>query len=358
MKKLILALTAIGVFAGGAQAQSSVTVYGSVDGGIRHVTNANAAGQSRLSMGSNGTHYNNRLGFRGVEDLGGGLSARFILESGFNLGTGAQDNVSGQLFQRTASVGVAGPWGAIDFGRQYSVAFKVGAPLSPFGSNYTGITPLAGAVAGSQVLGTPTATTPAANAGAGRFNNDIQYTGTFGPWTARGEYAVGEQAGSTSNGAAQAVGLSYASGPITVGGVYTKQTSNMRTTAAPSWQDHDQWLIAGAYKVSAWRASLGYIDDTVTTDTAGDRQTKWSWGGLEYRFTPALGVTGGYYQTKVSGGGAATGKRDLYMIGATYALSKRTNYYVEIDSSKHRGILRPNGQDRTRGISLGINHLF
>jgi predicted porin len=199
MKKTFLALAVAGAFASPAHARSSVMVTGSVEGGLRYISNG---GDDRVTIGSNGTSYNNRLVFRGVESLGGGLTARLHLEAGFNLGTGTLDNHAGQLFQRTATVGLASNWGALDIGRQFSVAFKVAAPLSPFCSNYSGITPLAIAVPGSQTLGTPTATTPAANAGVARFNNDLQYTGTFGAWTARAEYAAGEQAGSHSDGAA------------------------------------------------------------------------------------------------------------------------------------------------------------
>mgnify|MGYP005805723351 CR=1 FL=1 len=97
MKKSLLALAVLGAFAGAAQAQSAVTIYGSFDGGVRNLTNVNAAGDNRLTMGSNGTYNSNRIGFKGVEDLGGGLNAHFVLETGFNTGTGALDNAANRL---------------------------------------------------------------------------------------------------------------------------------------------------------------------------------------------------------------------------------------------------------------------
>lgn len=109
MKRSLLALAVLGSLAGEACAQ--VTVYGSIDGGIRNVTNANAAGQSRLTLGSNGTHFANRIGFKGVEDLGDGLNAHMALETGFNTGTGALDNTANVLFNRTALVGIGSTWG-------------------------------------------------------------------------------------------------------------------------------------------------------------------------------------------------------------------------------------------------------
>jgi predicted porin len=105
-----------------------VTIYGSFDAGIRNQRDIDATGHSRTTMSSTGTYNSNRLGFKGVEDLGGGLNAHFTLESGFNSGTGELNNTQNKLFQRSAFVGLGGQWGSLDLGRQYTVAFKtVGA---------------------------------------------------------------------------------------------------------------------------------------------------------------------------------------------------------------------------------------
>src|SRR3954452_24476520 len=103
MKKSLLAFAVPGAFAGVAQAQTSITIYGSFDGGVRYVNNANAAGDSRWSVSSNGTYYSNRLGFKGVENLGGGLNARFNLEIGFNTGSGAVESITGSFGSTTPS---------------------------------------------------------------------------------------------------------------------------------------------------------------------------------------------------------------------------------------------------------------
>ncbi|HCN90568.1 MAG TPA: porin, partial [Oxalobacteraceae bacterium] len=165
MKKTLLALAVLGAFAGAASAQTAVTIYGSFDGGVRHVTNVDAAGDSITKMGSNGTYNSNRIGFKGVEDLGGGLNAHFDLETGFNTGTGTLDTpagTTGTLFNRSAYVGLGGAFGSVDLGRQYSVNFKTIGAYDPFAYKYTAIIPLA------------------AQGGLTRLNNDIQYTGTFG----------------------------------------------------------------------------------------------------------------------------------------------------------------------------------
>lgn len=149
-------------------------------------------------MGSTGTFNSNRLGFKGVEDLGGGMNAHFTLESGFNTGTGALD-VANTIFNRTAAVCLGGSRGSLDFGRQYTVAFKTIASYDPFGYKYPGIADAVRSTAGV------------------RYDNDIQYIGTFGPLTVRAEYALGEQAGNTSAGSNMAIGGTYAAGPLSVG---------------------------------------------------------------------------------------------------------------------------------------------
>lgn len=365
MKKSLLALAVMGAFAGVAQAQSNVTIYGVIDGGVRHQTNVNGAGDNRTTMSSTGVNSTNRLGFRGVEDLGGGLSARFTLESGFLMSQGALDNTTNMLFARGANVGLVGSWGAVDFGRQFGVNFKTIAAYDPFTYNYTTIIPLAGAAAGMN--------NPASPFGSNRFNNDIQYTGTFGPVTVRAEYALGEVVGSTGNGAAQAVGATYVGGPLTVGGAYTQKKTNIGTAGA-AYQDNNQWTVGAAYTFGAFRVAGGHIREKQEIGAGvPDAEVENSFIGVSYNFTPAFKLSGGYYQTKLDdivGSSAATsgdGKRKLFIIGADYALSKRTKLYAEIDRAKLDGISRIVGgstlgaagpQDNQTGVSFGVVHTF
>ncbi|WP_334190233.1 porin [Noviherbaspirillum sp.] len=333
MKKSLLALAVLGAFAGAAQAQSAVTIYGSFDGGIRHTTNVNAAGDNRLTMGSTGTYNSNRLGFRGVEDLGGGLKARFTLEAGFNTGTGGLDTATNTLFNRTAAVGFGGNFGFIDLGRQYTNAFLTIAAYDPFVYKFPGIASAVPATAGV------------------RYNNDIKYTGTFGPITARAEYALGEAVGSVSRDSAKSVAGSYSSGPLAAGAAYTRRDI--------AGFDNDHWTVGGAYKFGPARVSVGYADqEQDVAAVAADAKTRWMWVGLNYAITPAVELTGAFYKTKVSGA-TPSGDRDLFMLAATYAFSKRTNLYAELDLAKNDGSLRPSArQDKQRGISVGVNHLF
>jgi predicted porin len=337
MKKSLITLAVLGAFAGAAQAQTAsvVTLYGSFDGGIRRVTNVNANGDSNMTMGSNGTYNSNRIGFRGTEDLGGGNNAHFNLETGFNTGTGVLDT---NLFHRAAYVGMGGSWGSLDLGRQYTVAFKTIGTYDPFNYKYTGILPPVGATAGV------------------RNNNDVQYTGTFGPVTARAEWALGEVAGSNSNGSAKAIGVVYAGGPITVGLAHTEKK--------PGNLDYKNDTIGGAYKMGPMRVAVGYTKDkqkAATTATAGDTTKKDIWVGGSFAVTPTAEISLAYYKIDTTRAStvAATGEKKLLILGATYAMSKRTNLYADIDQAKYKGLLIPaSTKDKVNGVSIGMNHTW
>ncbi len=336
MKKSLLALAVLGAFAGAAQAQSSVTVYGSFDGGIRHQTNVTdtttklPSSDSATTMNSKGTYNSNRLGFKGVEDLGGGLNAHFVLETGWFTGTGQAENAN--LFNRSAYVGLGGSWGSVDLGHQYSVNFKTVGTYDPFNYKYTGIIPLAG-------LGLLT-----------RLNNDIQYTGTFGPVTARAEYALGEAPGSTSTSSTQAIGVSYSGGPFSAGAAYT-------TGKTATDLDKKNWTIGGAFKTGPVRVAAGYNDNEVDASATTSAKIKDWWLGGSYNMSPAAALTAAFYQTKSTSAAGADGKRKLFIVGATYALSKRTNFYADIDHAKLTGT-KVGTEDTQTGVSVGINHLF
>jgi predicted porin len=376
MRRNLAVLAIAASLAGVACAQSSVTLYGSFDGGIRNQTNAGAARAAthgtRLGMGSSGTYNSNRIGFKGAEDLGDGMNAHFDLETGFNTGTGALNNTLGQLFDRSAYVGVGGSLGTVDLGRQYSVAFKVVAAYDPLGYKYTSIAPVAVWSAGSQGTG--------ANPfgyGSTRFNNDIQYSKVWGPLIAYAEYALGEVAGSSANGRAAAVGATYVEGPLGLGAAYTSRktdgilhaagapfanTINLAATSAtPFDKTNTQWTIGGAYRIGAVRLAAGYLNEKQDLRTGVTLRTRDAWGGVRYAITPALEVTGAYYRTSASAP-ALDGRRDFYIVSGTYALSKRTNLYAEVDHNRYKdgavAFYAPLGAEKQVGISVGINHYF
>src|SRR2546423_2418394 len=140
MKKSLLALAVLGAFAGAASAQSSVTIYGSLDLGVTK-SNGGTAGNNGGAAG-NGAQAKAwtlqsanapRLGFRGNEDLGGGLSAQFQIEHRFNVDTGTQNNAAvfwqGRSYLQLSSASA----GRVYLGRDYAPAFWPAVKSDPFG---------------------------------------------------------------------------------------------------------------------------------------------------------------------------------------------------------------------------------
>jgi general bacterial porin, GBP family len=138
MKKTLLAAALLAGFAGVAQAETSVTLYGIIDTGLGYNKisgGTDAQNGSKFGM-INGVQNGSRWGLRGSEDLGDGLRAVFQLESGFDSGNGTSAQ-GGRLFGRQATVGLASDsWGQLDFGRQTNIASKYFGSIDPFGAGF------------------------------------------------------------------------------------------------------------------------------------------------------------------------------------------------------------------------------
>jgi predicted porin len=132
MKKSLLALAVLGAFAGVASAQSSVTLYGTLDVNARYVK---ADGRSRqLSEGTDGIN-SSQLGFKGTEDLGGGLKAGFVLLAGTNPDSGTTNS---KFFNRRSTVSLFGNFGEVRLGRDYTPTFWNMTIFDAFGTNGLG----------------------------------------------------------------------------------------------------------------------------------------------------------------------------------------------------------------------------
>jgi predicted porin len=339
-----------------AYAQTQVTLYGTTDGGIRHVTNASPAGDV-TKMSSDGEFYNNRLGFKGNEDLGGGLRTHFQLEMGWNNGTGEPDNDKGMLFQRYALVGIEGSFGTVDFGRMPSLSCKVIYHYDPFAYHYVYTIPLAGAAVGNDIASTP----PFGTMGGTRLNNDIQYIGKSNGWMYGAEYSFGEASGSNRNGSSQAVAVAYTGGPLVFGGAYTTQRPDISLSGSPDYRNQHQITMGASYQFTDLRLSVGYIRATIDTPSLTRVDgTKNIWAGASYQLTRAIGLTFGYYRTTLEMAGNEIARRNFAILGATYALSKRTSLYLDLDRTQLTGVVafKPAKQTIQVGTSVGIYHSF
>ena len=132
MKKSLLALAVLGAFAGTAAAQSSVTLYGTLDVNGRYIKNDNQP--RRFSEATDGIN-SSQLGFRGVEDLGGGLRAGFNLLAGVNEDTGT---ANAKFWNRRATVSLFSPAGELRLGRDYTPTFWNSTIFDAFGTNGIG----------------------------------------------------------------------------------------------------------------------------------------------------------------------------------------------------------------------------
>jgi predicted porin len=247
MKKSLLALAALTAFAGAASAQSSVTLFGIVDAGVARLS---AGGKSKTGMTNSG-YNSSRLGFRGVEDLGGGLQAGFWIEGALSNDDG---NAGGLTFQRRSTVSLMGGFGEIRLGRDYTPTFWNTTVYDPFGTNGVGqaLTP--------GMVGTTNATTApnvygintGNSAAAVRSNNSISYflPGNLGGFQGQFMYAFGENvSGGAKTNNYMGFRLGYASGPISAHVAYGK-TDGVTDAADVKYLNFGGSFNAGVVKVT------------------------------------------------------------------------------------------------------------
>ena len=354
MQKKIIALAIAAAFAAPvAMAETAnVNVYGSIDAGLRSDT---SPGITSNQFGS-GTYNSNRWGIKSSEDLGDGMKANFGLEGGFNTGTGAS---GATLFDRNATVGVSGDFGKVDLGRQYSVAFKTIGDYDPFGYKYISI---AYAAAAAQVV---------------RFDNDISYTGQFGAVKVMAEHNMGTSGydAATTN----AVGVSYAAAGFNVGGAYSATKAPVSAAGLPSTipsatnGEVKYFTLGAGYNFGDGKVSVGYSKKATsgdsftvlgTTYAVSDAEDKFIWLGGSYNVTSKVGVTAAIYkrtQTPVGVPSLAPiydANSTRMMVGATYSLSKRTNFYAELDKTTTSSTAPASSDVDFSGYSLGLATTF
>jgi predicted porin len=206
MKKSLLALAVLTAVAGGAFAQSSVTLYGKVDVGVVLDSGSSKGKSLRVSSGVSG---GSRLGFKGVEDLGGGMKAGFQLETGFcaDSTAGAPNFCTGgnNFMGRQAHVDLNGAFGAITAGRQYTLSFINLTTADPFGTGLAGQTTNLFDSSGN-------------GPGNPRANNTIIYsTPNLGGFTGSLLFGAGEAQGDWRTGRTTGASAVYATGPLYVG---------------------------------------------------------------------------------------------------------------------------------------------
>lgn len=388
MKKTLLAAALMAGFAGVAHAETSVTLYGILDGGIGYQklkfnealyqTNTNAGDFSQKRTGLiNGIQSGNRWGLKGSEDLGDGLRAVFVLESGFDLGTGNSAQ-GGRLFGRQATLGLAGDsWGQLDFGRQTNIASKyLSAVADPFGGGFDQ----------ANIGGAFTA------ANTARYDNMVMYQtpnfsgfqfGVGYSFNVNGNQAYKVDGGSERNKRGVTTGLRYANGPIGVALTYDQFKTP--DNAAGDNTTVKSWNIGGSYDFEVVKAYLAFGQTRdglfATQDYAGsagllsDNGIESSMVGLEglkinsylvglsapvgagtlmasWTMADLRSAPNALYNTTYSW---ETKKQHTYSLGYSHPLSKRTNVYAIGSYAKNVHFV-PSAKSTLIGV--GVRHQF
>jgi predicted porin len=225
-----------------AHAQSSVTLYGTIDEGFGYTNNS---GQGAAYQLQSGYVAGNRWGLKGVEDLGGGTSAVFTLENGFELNNGALGQ-GGRMFGRQAFVGIQNEKaGTLTFGRQYDSVVDYLGPLTANGS-YAGF-----------AFSHPFDNDNTDN--TFRLNNAVKYaSANFGGFQFGGAYAFGNQAGQFANNRTYSVGASFTGGALSLAAAYLDAT-NPGATANGALSTDDTAFLASKQRI--WGAGVSYTWD-------------------------------------------------------------------------------------------------
>jgi predicted porin len=403
MKKSLFAIAAVTAFAGAAQAQSSVTVYGFLDGGVG-VTNIDyntVSKQSQTAIGgfqnSNGTGNlsGSRLGFRGVEDLGSGNRAGFVLESGINYNNttsptvaatisdaGASTNGSAlfaSVRQAYISLGNKG-FGELRIGTQNSLAKDTTEAFDPQGGpNLTGTGSLYQQGLVTRIGQAATYQSPTMSGFSVRAQTSVDGTASNNGGT-NAATAV-----PTSNRASSA-SIDFTQGPIKVGGIYERRTTfyqapgsattssiggaggavNTMVAVGPSGTvaavipSINYYALGGSYDLKVVKPSVLYYNQSV--NGANSSQSGTTSGvllGATVPVTAQLALTASYTDGKVTNNNAGLYDTTGVQFVGTYALSKRTNAYAGYGQTEWKSnVLATTASVTYQMYTIGMRHSF
>ena len=356
-----LAVAALSSVAGLAHAQSTVDIFGVLDIGL---LSTSASGSGSVNSLSTDGNTSSRLGFRGTEDLGGGLKAAFHLEAAVSPDTGAGGGTStnnkdslnpgGLTFGRRSTLGLQGGWGEVRLGRDYTPSFNnLTVASHPFGTNGVGNS---GQMYYPVAAGGTTARTNV------RASNSVGYflPSGLGGFSGHLMYAMGEQAsnaaGGTSNdGNHLGARLTYGAGPLYLS--FATGQTNYATG------DYTQSNLGANYKFGP--AKLMYLWGQnkvgVTKTTANMVGTQWTVGVGEVRFAYTMLKADGFTSANVK-------DANQIAIGYVHNLSKRTALFTNYSQVSNKGTGKQfnvgggNGVTdaggSSSGFEAGVRHSF
>ena len=327
--RLLLATLAV-LSTSAAFAQSSVTIYGRVNTSVEH----QKTGDSTATVMQNNA---SRIGFRGVEDLGGGLKAGFVLESGFNSDTGTSDGRG--FFARQSEVNLSGNFGEVRLGRWTAPSYFATADYISMHNHDTGTS----ADAFYAYVMNDVATN----------SNSIAYkTPTFGGFNA--ELSTGLYEKNAKYGAKNIYDLAanYEAGPLALG------------LGATKFDQSNQFAVRGLYKIGSNFLLGAYVQrsknwgfDQVTSSTGGSRTA--------YRLSGAYLMGASEFHLNVGRAGKMKNFADSqamqYTLAYNYNLSKRTKvygYYTKVNNKDGASYMSGAAGEDFSSIAVGVRHNF
>lgn len=335
MKKSLLAIAVFGTFgtlAGTALAQStstSITIYGIIDAGLNYERGAPAGNVVKLTSG---VQSGSRLGFRGIEDLGNGLSAKFVLETGLAVDTGGF-NQGNLAFGRQSWVGLSGGFGTVALGRQYTPHYMALTDADPFKTGLSGNS--------QNLISSPT-----------RMSNTLKYTSpTWTGFIAELAYGLGETIGDNTSNRQFGGSIGYANGPIVVKLAHHGAENLAGTDRA------NNTILAGVWNFGVATANIA-VNRSRGVGIVDSRDYLI---GTSVPFGPSTLIA-----SYIRKDDRSVLNRDArqWALGYTYAVSKRTNFYTSFGR-----ITGDNGAPYTvntaietgsgdEALNIGVRHLF
>ncbi|MDB5930828.1 MAG: hypothetical protein JWR60_2535 [Polaromonas sp.] len=367
----LMGASAIAAHAQTAAPAPSVNLYGLVDAGVEVVSDVNGRGNLTRMPSNTGT-LPSRLGMRGSEDLGGGLRGVFTLEMGFAPDQGSSGQ-GGRLFGRQSYVGLAGPWGSVTAGRQYSMLFW---------------SVLDADVMGPAVYAMGSLDPYIPNA---RADNALAYRGTFGGWNVGAQYSFGRdtvnagpspvgtncpgESGADSKACRQWSGI-VKYDTATWGAALAYDRQNGRTTTGPtdlvfgnlntSDKSDSRLGLNGYVKLGSVKVGGGVLRRDNDGDAVKPRSDLW-YLGASYPITPALTLDGQWLTLRYKN--ANDNDATLLAARLAYSLSKRTALYAQIGHIRNDRLSavsvsggaagsNPAAGASQTGMNVGIRHTF
>lgn len=337
MKKLLTAVLLAGATAVSAQ---NVTVYGVIDTGVQNYN----TGAASLTRATDGILATSRLGFQGKEDLGGGLTAGFVLEGKVvpSAGTFGSTTTTGQTFDRESSVFVAGKFGEIRVGK----------------------TDVAGAE------GVDTLTTQAGNLGFHAANGTAVELGGDASSTVRyttpkfSNFSAQVARSTNANGATADAGTELTGYSVTYDdGKLKLIAGTVKLNAATTVAERDFTAYGAAYDFGVASVGASYAEGDVST--TGDVKSTVKQASIRVPLGAGLAAHGVYAMTK-DGTQASAGEGKGYTVALTKALSKRTTVYAAYTAVTNEANATMSMVGTTAGTAgldpkattVGINHVF